>query len=234
MFLRLACATCVHNSHPPDLTLYRVEVQDSGFHKLTCKHGHKTATCLQALRFEVLSELAANAIADGYYREAISSFTSALERFYEFYATVICRQRKLDPIVFAETWKHVSRQSERQFGAFLFLYALERNEKPPVLNPKLVELRNDVVHKGLIPNRQQAMAYGQAVIDLIAPIIAQLKSAYDEDITKIVVSQLIATQTKYGAGETISTMAMATAIAIVHQQQPLTKTLERLAMFKPF
>ena len=40
------------------------------------------------LKFELLFELGINALIDGYPREAVSSFASALERFYEFFCQV--------------------------------------------------------------------------------------------------------------------------------------------------
>src|SRR5882757_4437311 len=138
----MPCMQCLTTDGVPNFLFSKVEVQETGLYRSTCSRGHPTAMVLQQLRFELLSEIAANAIADGYYREAITSFAAALERFYEFYIAVICRKRGLAGDAFAATWKGVVNQSERQFGAFQFLYLAETGSAPPVLPPNLVTLRN--------------------------------------------------------------------------------------------
>lgn len=62
-----------------------VEVRDENHYALTCPKGHRNVVVLQQQKFEVLFEIGAHAIEDGYYREAVSSFTASLERFYEFF-----------------------------------------------------------------------------------------------------------------------------------------------------
>jgi hypothetical protein len=152
-----------------------LEVQDSGLYLLECSEGHKTATHLEAHRFEILFELALSAIVDGYNREAVASFAAALERFYEFYVRVICAKRKIDQVQLNTAWKDVSKQSERQLGAYVFMYLLERSECAPKLPQKMVEFRNGVIHKGNFPTRLQAVNFGQAVLDAISPVFEYLK-----------------------------------------------------------
>jgi hypothetical protein len=233
MRLLVACPTCVHDSDPPDHATYRVPVEDSGFHRLTCRHGHKTATCFQALRFEVLAELAATAIVDGYYREAISSFASSLERFYEFYLALVFEKRDLDARLYSGTWRHVSRHSERQLGAFLFQYAVEEQKAPPMLAQRYIALRNEVVHKGKIPTRNEAMEFGQAVIDYLAPILGDIAATDSAVAMKLIMKNVISIQQRHGRdGETISTMSMPTAIRLLASQEPLSKSIERIDGFR--
>jgi hypothetical protein len=52
------------------------------------------------MKFEVLFDLAANAIVDGYYREAIASFAASLERFFEFFVHVACLKQGVEEDVF--------------------------------------------------------------------------------------------------------------------------------------
>ncbi|WP_238149350.1 hypothetical protein [Arsenophonus endosymbiont of Aleurodicus floccissimus] len=72
-----------------------VEFKNDGRYEITCQNGHSSITFLQQQKFEILFDIGACAIIDGYYREAVSSFTSALERFYEFFIKVVCIQRIL-------------------------------------------------------------------------------------------------------------------------------------------
>jgi hypothetical protein len=43
-----------------------LELEDSGLYQLTCPRGHVSVTMMQAHKFEVLFDLAAYAILDGY------------------------------------------------------------------------------------------------------------------------------------------------------------------------
>jgi hypothetical protein len=118
-------------------------VEESGLYRMKCDRGHETVTCLQQMKFEVLMDLAAYAITDGYYREAVSSFAAALERFQEFYIRVQCDRQKIAAAGVEAAWKHVSAQSERQLGAFAFAYLGANGTPPPMLSPKDVKFRKD-------------------------------------------------------------------------------------------
>ncbi|MEW6585073.1 MAG: hypothetical protein AB1442_05615 [Nitrospirota bacterium] len=107
-----------------------VDIRDDGVYEMICSEGHKTYTLLQQLDFEIFFDLGAYAITDGYYREAVSSFTASLERFYEFYIKVISLKHGISDEVHETSWKLVSRQSERQIGAYIFLYTLENKITP--------------------------------------------------------------------------------------------------------
>jgi hypothetical protein len=166
MRLFLPCIRCTQDTGSTPITW--AELTDDGLYHLECPNGHKSITRLQEQKFEVLFDLGTCAILDGYYREAVSSHASALERFYEFFSTVICIKRGVPEKEFLKTWKQVSNQSERQFGAFLLLYLTERNEAPRILKPESVTFRNRVIHKGTLPTRSEACKFGEEVLELIS------------------------------------------------------------------
>ena len=88
MRLLIPCMQCFQElgaqmGHPND-ECARVEICDDGKYEVTCTRGHKETVILQQQKFEILFEIGAHAIIDGYYREAVSSFAASLERFYEF------------------------------------------------------------------------------------------------------------------------------------------------------
>lgn len=95
-----------------------VEPCDNGRYEVKCPKGHESVTILQQQKFEVLFDIGAYALVDGYYREAVSSFTSSLERFYEFVIRAVLFQRGISEKVFNQTWKLVERQSLKQVGGF--------------------------------------------------------------------------------------------------------------------
>jgi hypothetical protein len=91
---------CLQEQGKPSYIFNLAELQDNGLYYMKCEMGHETVTWLQQEKFETLFELAANAILDGYYRDAISSFSSAMERFYEFYLKVICIKHIIYQMIF--------------------------------------------------------------------------------------------------------------------------------------
>lgn len=185
MKLIMPCMVCFQELGHPTLEFATLEFRDDGRYEVCCSRGHKSVTILQQQKFEVLFDIGANAIIDGYYREAISSFASSMERFYEFCIKVFCAKRKLENGVFLKTWKEVSNQSERQLGAFLFLWASEFGEVPKLLSKKETEFRNSVIHKGRIPTRDEALKYGNAILNIIRQKIEQLKLSYSEEISTV-------------------------------------------------
>lgn len=194
MKINISCMQCVilelqettpsepAQSFKGDTTRVNFELQEDNIYRLTCKHGHITHTSLQQHKFQVLFELGAHAIADGYYREAVASFTSSLERFYEFFfKTFLYQQGRSDEEVIA-AWKPLSDNSLKQIGAFTAIFNLTFNEPPPLLNNSKTKFRNDVIHNGIIPTQAQAMDFGESIIDLIWPTITKMTETMTEGL----------------------------------------------------
>lgn len=198
---------------------------------MTCDKGHVTYTVLQQMRFEVLFEIGAHAIHDSYFREAISSFASATERFLEFYIQVVCRHNKLDPKLISDAWKPISRMSERQLGAYMFLYLNTERAIAPYLPDKMVTLRNDVVHQGKIPTRDHAVAFGNAVLAFINPVLRMLRERYPE-VIKAMVFERIAEARAGVTGVPMTTSCIQTILSVmqnsddVHDLREWTPPLE--------
>ncbi|MGE8453641.1 MAG: hypothetical protein ACN6OP_24150 [Pseudomonadales bacterium] len=142
-----------------------IEIGNENLHQVLCDKGHKFHLVLAQQKHEILFEVATHAIVDGYYREAISSFAASLERYYEFFIKVIAIDWPAGQ--FASAWKHVTSQSERQLGGYIFVYNNVFRTSPEILSPKLTQLRNSVVHKGIIPSRSEAVTFGKEVAKLI-------------------------------------------------------------------
>ncbi|WP_125916828.1 hypothetical protein [Hymenobacter coccineus] len=174
-------------------------VGNSCTYELTCDLGHETTTIIQNSQFEVIFESGISSLKDDYFREAVFNFAVALERFYEYGILYVLREQMQDPVTYrwGETgldnyqalWATMSKQSERQVGAFYALYLKEFNEAAPVfnkswlikntglvltLNGKSVEtseFRNKVVHQGYIPTKAEAILYGECVNKYIHHIL---------------------------------------------------------------
>jgi hypothetical protein len=188
MRILITCQKCENlkdHSGGAGFVLYSTDLLDEGFVKLHCENGHHTLMTINAHKFELLAEVGMNAIVDGYRREAVSSFSSALERFQEFYIRVAATSKNLPVETVNAAWKPVSRQSERQLGAFIFVHTLTEGTPPPMLASKCAEFRNDVIHKGAIPTEQEATNYAQAVIDVINPTLGILRAQHASAVRKL-------------------------------------------------
>lgn len=135
-------------------------------------------------KHEILFEVATHAIVDGYYREAISSFAASLERYFEFFINVISIH--LPSKEFTIAWKHVASQSERQLGGYIFLYLNTYGASPQILPQVLTKLRNDVIHRGHIPGRAEAIRFGEAVADIINKGCNLLHRTKPENLMEII------------------------------------------------
>lgn len=169
----------------------QLQINDQNVYEFICQKGHRNALVHQEQKFELLFESALYAIKDGYLREAISSIASGMERFYEFAVKVICAQNNIPIELVEEGWKQMSKQSERQLGAFIFQYLSEFKEMPPLLRTKQVEFRNNVIHKGYFPDYDETIAFGEDVLEIIFAIVIKLKQKCEAGMNSVVWDRMI-------------------------------------------
>lgn len=185
----LPCAQCIqespHRGFPSGFGTYN----DDGRFDLVCDYGHRSLTVLQLQKFEILFDIGGHAIIDGYYREAVSSFTSSLERVYEFFIKTIYFDKKQND-QFNSFWDMARKSSERQLGAFVALYSFETGAMPKILSEKQSNFRNKVVHQGKIPSKEEAISYGQSILDIIRPIIKLCKEKYKDGLNSAISDHL--------------------------------------------
>ncbi|SJM95891.1 conserved hypothetical protein [Crenothrix polyspora] len=230
MKLRIICMQCFQDQGHPSNQVHTVEIQDDNIYSLTCDHGHKTRTVLQQQKFEILFDLGAMALLDGYHREAVTSFAASLERFYEFYIRVITIKFKIEKDKFDKAWSHIAAQSERQLGAYIFTYLLDHptsetpiidNEKPELVGTSKSktktwkDFRNAVVHKGYIPSSSETLAYGDMVYNHIYYLINELKHNSSEFIGKATVEYMTSVP------PVSQSMAISTLISLIGDNQPV-------------
>lgn len=186
--LGLPSQTSVDTSRGSDT---RLEVQEDNLYKLTCSEGHVTYTALQQKKFQILFEIGAHAIADGYYREAVASFTSSLERFYEFFVRAYLYQQGKNDEEVSLAWKTMRNSSVQQIGAFSLAFNLAFNDSAPLLSNKDTQFRNNVIHQGLIPTREQALLYGKNIIELIYPTFKKMATVMSDGLWQTTRAHLV-------------------------------------------
>jgi len=241
MRLAIPCMACFQADGKPSDEAISVELRDDGLYTVTCSRGHATVTAVQEQKFEILFDLGAMALLDGYPREAVSSMAAALERFFEYYVQVVCLKHGIAYDAFAEAWKPVSRQSERQLGAFLFLYLLE-NKKPverSIVDAKpsessgiktrlsWTEFRNNVIHKGYIPSTEEVNVYGDLVYQFIYRLIGELKVTCSDSMQKATFHHLKKGSDASGSKQ-MGTLTMPTLISLARAAGPASSFREAL------
>ena len=188
MIIRVNCAACTTSTlHSP---LWFAPLQHDGLYITTCPNGHELRIILRQPLFDVLSEVAIQALTDGYYRDAVASAAASLERFFEYYLRVVHAQHRRPPHVFDAAWKMVSAQSERQLGMFISSYIAENSIVPKLLPKEKVKFRNRVIHGGDIPSREGSLNFVQTVIDIISGYLVDLHERYGDGVLEIEVSHV--------------------------------------------
>jgi len=239
---------CFQEYGKPSLEFQEVELQDNGLYSATCSNGHKTLTILQEQKFEILFDFGALALLDGYPREAVTSMAAALERFYEFYISVICIKNNIDITNLKKTWKHVASQSERQFGAYLFTFLIDhKGSEPPIIDnrkPSFTdiskkntknwkEFRNAVVHKGYIPTYLETLEYGNIVYCHINELITDLKERSSDSMQKVTFHH-IARANEVADKRVVSTMSIPTLVSLTRGEKAPETFEEALESIKKY
>jgi len=193
MIVRLFCPKCAYEAskHFDGQTEIEVPVpvsrlSDNGQYEVHCGKGHVSTVVLDNVKFELLFEMGLNAIVDGYPKEAVSSFASALERFYEFYWRVAMHHFNISKEQIEKAWKPLSKLSERQIGAYSTAVTLLTKEAPSLLNPnKHVPFRNKVIHSGYVPTEEEAISFGDTVKQLIEDDLDKLRQLASDSLESV-------------------------------------------------
>lgn len=185
--MKCTMAENISSNVEPNLTVdifewVNLQINDESVYPFSCKNGHKNVLIHQEEKFELLFESAVHAISDGYFKEAVSSIASSIERLYEYCINVISLKNKILPTDIETSWKTISSQSERQLGAFIFLYLLEFKKCPPLLNNNQITFRNKVIHKGYFPTFQEVLDFGEATLRVMFEILISLRQNCKESI----------------------------------------------------
>ena len=192
MILRLFCPKCTYiaakkmkekgfSRFAIDVPMPVTHLADDGRYEVHCALGHVSSVTVDNLKFELLFELGLNALVDGYPRDAVSSFASALERFYQFYWHVATAFHSIPQDQGDSAWKVAAKQSERQIGMFVTASLLMTKQCPALLNPnREIKFRNDVIHGGYVPIAAEAISFGNAIMRLINDSLVTLRTLAPE------------------------------------------------------
>ena len=224
MIVSLFCPKCAFEVSKSLVDYAEIDVpspvaslSDNGEYEVVCDRGHKSFVVLNNLKFELLFEMGLNALVDGYGREAVSSFAAAIERFYEFHWRVTMAHFSVPEETVTAAWKILSRQSERQLGAYISGTLSLIKEPPQLLNPnKEIEFRNNVIHKGYVPTVKEATEFGDSVMDIILGELAKLREIAPDALEKVYSALLPKGREENQEDEIIGRINILTAISVIN------------------
>ncbi|WP_248800237.1 hypothetical protein [Pseudomonas sp. MWU13-2105] len=245
MQVYLSCPECVDeqarhekSSESPDpintqkrLSPYPIQLTNEVSYEVKCVFGHSSAVFINLFKHEILFEIGVHSILDGYYREAITSFAASLERFYEFASRSIALHHRLPNDEEVKCWKDIASQSERQLGAYIYLHAIHFKKQPKLLSNPQAALRNSSVHKGQIPTRDEAVAFGEEVLSIISETSLKIWQTIPEAAHKVVSNHAEMSVKKIieaGGVQSNTTNCVDSAVhGKIHDERPLKEHLER-------
>jgi hypothetical protein len=150
------------------------DLEEGGVADAVCQRGHTTTYVINLPYFEIVFELACLSILEANYPHAVQGFTTALERFYEFYVCEIARRNGVPDYTYESARKQF-KLAERQLGAFKACYLLQTKtafDDGPI--GAFTQLRNEVAHEGRIPTRAEAIKYGTVLLSEMHRVLDEL------------------------------------------------------------
>ncbi len=148
--------------------------QNNSEYNITCPSGHVFTAKFLHHHFEKLFETSIHSIVNGSYRDAIGAFAACQESFMRLFIEIVISAKGIEESLCLEAWKRIARQSERQLGAYIYLYLIEFNKMPFLIPESQVAIHNKAIHQGYFPSKEECLTYGRYILASIRDTIASL------------------------------------------------------------
>lgn len=168
MKIHYFCKKCYLEQRLDDVMT--IEINEGFFNgkEVECQHGHTTYVISETPRFPYLIQDGIEAYNSGFYIEAFHALYSGFEAYKKEFAAAFFFKKFNDVKKTKEVMKKIDR-SERLEGAFLVAFTeLSGGKSPLSLSRDIVELRNNIVHKGMIPSSSDCEKIGNSIFKIIA------------------------------------------------------------------
>lgn len=185
-YLNFMCFKCNEKSLSTkgcenEINSYIVKNLDmDGMLSVTCPKCNGTIIVVnQCLQFEICLQCAVERFLTADYAEAVFLLAKSREAFVEFVIDLLCYERRLK----VDLNKNGLRLSERRYGFFDGLYFMRFGD---VINMRLLDsatkLRNDIIHNGVYPKKQQVIDFGNSILQFFYKVIDKIKSNIPTDV----------------------------------------------------
>lgn len=195
-----------------------VELNDLGTYSGKCKKGHDLRFIIQNPKFEILFDLGVISLIEGYTREAVSSLIASYERFLEFSSFVFLLKLGIENGKVIDLFAKM-KLSERQIGAYSVLHLACLNKAPELLKGKPLEFRNNVIHNGYIPTKDEVIRFGNDILSVILPAINELKNSFQDQIMQFTMESILVKSKMLPEGKNNSTMCMASGLGLYNKDE---------------
>lgn len=181
------CEQCIKINHlnpsnDQDFQFYKVPVNEEGVYNFICYRGHETTAISPYEKYQILFQMGANALLEGYYFESVGCFIASVERFREWTIKFIWYLNGINEKKSDDLWKkHFKNFSERQLGAFSAMFIDHFKEPPQIFDDKQNKFRNNVLHKGIIPTKDETYKFGEYVFGYLRSIQKTIYLNYKEE-----------------------------------------------------
>lgn len=210
MKLNLPCAHCFREGQLDIVT--ELDLSNDGVYEVVCSNGHASIDFIYNEKYELIFDLGLLALDNGFSRESVSSFAVSLERFYEYCIRVMMISSGVRNDSVDKAWKLVSSQSERQVGAFYFLFLAVFKEAPDAFPQRQAKFRNDVIHKGYIPSKNEVLLYAKEVYQYIIKYTVLLKKELQSSMDELSIQRKSAVNRQY-EGESVGGFSIGTTLS---------------------
>jgi len=185
MKIKILCHNCVVEGATSEKEKYTIlEVNDNGFYSSKCYKGHAIDCFIGNRKHELLFDEGLFSLSDSNFRNSIFNIAASLERFYEYFITIMLLHNGIDVKNISSTWKQIDNQSERQLGGFIILFLNEFGYKPELIKDSVLGFRNKVIHKGYFPTKKETEEYINEIGKYLIQYQKVIISKYNMEITK--------------------------------------------------
>jgi len=188
--LILTCKKCLKSGFNKPQWTY-VEPINEEVYEVICDKLHKTKVILAEQKFEILFDSAAMALVDGYYHDAVITFSLSLEKFYLFFIELILSHNQIKYSEYQNIWKQVENNSERLLGAFNFLYLLEFKKEPPQVAPEYREFKENVINNRYRPKYDELLDFGEYLFKYMMDFLDFISLQYSESLKQFIINRMI-------------------------------------------
>ncbi|MBX3126105.1 MAG: hypothetical protein KF718_05290 [Polyangiaceae bacterium] len=175
MRIPFPCLECDRDAGAPRQRVWAYgEISDTGIHSVSCPNGHDSQYRLVfEAPHELLLDVGALALLDGYLRECVSGFAAALEQSFEFFVEANLSARGV-PAEEVRRLLSTNRRDQRRAGMISLCYLQETGRAFPFLQSKRAEFRNKVIHNASWPSREEVVDFARYVCDALKDLDAAL------------------------------------------------------------
>lgn len=174
MKILVVCEQCQILTPDAPLDFKFIPVTNDNNYEYKCQKGHTFRVLLEIPFHEVLFEYGLTAIVDGYYRESVSAVVASLEKYYELSVEVIQMGNGIKDGEIEKLIKKLNR-SELKLGAYISSYVQKYGTVPKTLSDQEIHFRNDVIHNGKFPTKEEAVEWAKKTYLLIKPECEKLR-----------------------------------------------------------